>query len=144
MVQAQQDFAQPIDPRPSKVLFDTLPINDGNYVLTHAAIAIPVGGSGIYDCSYVVNVNIQGSGFVGGNLTAFIMHADASGAAAAAPVPESTSYATIDSNGPNATLHVNCQRVLNDGDALKVFVGYVGTGTASTIPNQSILTLHRL
>ena len=142
MVQAQQDFAQTIDTRPSKVLFDTLPINEGEYILTHAAIGIPTGGSGLYDCSYVVNANIQGSGTVGGNLTAFIMHADSSGAAV--PVPESMSYVAINSNSPNATLHVNCQRVLNDGDTLKVFVGYVGTGTASTIPNQSILTLHRL
>jgi hypothetical protein len=137
MVQAQQDFAQPIGPTPEKVLFDALPINEDpdNYVLTHAAIA--VANSGLYECTYTVNAGL-GSG-IGGNLTAYVVLNDGSGAESM--IRESVSFEDVSSSSPKATLNNTFQIALPAGCALKVFAGFVGTGDVNTLPFCSILAL---
>lgn len=133
MVQAVQSFSQPIDSgRGTKVLFDTLPINENGSILTHAAIAVPSGG--LYLASFIVNAAIDGAG--SGDLIAYLVIADSSGVATT--VVESTSCEHITSKG---TVNNTLQILLTEGQAVKVFVAYNGTGTASTVPGQSVLTL---
>jgi hypothetical protein len=137
MVQAKQNFAQSLNLTPEKVLFDALPINEdpANYVLTHAAIA--VASSGLYECTYTVNAGL-GSG-IGGNITAYVVLNDGSGSENI--IRESVSFANVSSDSPKATLNNTFQTSLPAGCALKVFVGFAGTGEVNTLPFCSVLTL---
>jgi hypothetical protein len=139
MVQARQSFVQPLSNLAEKVLFDQLPVNDdpSNYVLTHAAIAL--AASGLYECSYSVNV-AHASG-VGGTVTAYVLVQDNSGNEVA--IRESVSYVHVDSTGPKATLHNSFQINLEPG-AVKVFIVFDGPGEVNTLPSGAILTLNRL